>query len=64
MESSSASSTSVRSRHKQLASGVFAFEGDPENDLSVKYSARLILQFLHDLHDLKYIFRDIGTPRS
>lgn len=44
-----------------FASGVFAFEGDPENDLRAKYSARPVPQFLHDLHGLQYIFRDIGT---
>lgn len=47
-----------------FASGVFAFEGDPENDLRAKYSARPVLQFLHDLHGLEYIFRDIGTAEE
>ncbi len=44
-----------------LATGVFAFEGDPEVDLRQGYSVRPVLQFLRDLEGLDFIHRDIGT---
>ena len=64
MKSANASAKSKGPRSKPLASGVFAFEGDPEVDLRERYSVRPVLQFLNDLEGLKYIFRDIGTPEE
>ncbi|MCQ3805666.1 MAG: hypothetical protein OXB92_01520 [Acidimicrobiaceae bacterium] len=47
-----------------LASGIFALEGDPELDLTRRYSMRPVLQFLKDLNAIDFIFRDIGTPEE
>lgn len=46
------------------ATGIFAFEGDPERNLKRKYSVRPILRFLEDLDGTKHVFRDIGTPEE
>lgn len=46
------------------ATGIFAFEGDPERNLKRKYSVRPILRFLEDLNGTKHVFRDIGTPEE
>ena len=51
----------ARHRPNKLATGVFAFEGDPEIDLRQRYSVRPVLQFLRDLEGLEFIHRDIGT---
>ena len=64
MESANASATPDGPRSRQLASGVFAFEGDPEVDLRKTYSVRPVLQFLSDLEGLKFIYRDIGTAEE
>ena len=64
MKAASASTMPKGPRSRPLASGVFAFEGDPEVDLRARHSVRPVLQFLNDLEDLKFIHRDIGTPEE
>ena len=64
MKGAKASAAPTKPRSGFIASGVFAFEGDPEVDLRARYSVRPVLQFLHDLEGLKFIHRDIGTPEE
>ena len=64
MKGAEGSAMPKRPQSRTLASGVFAFEGDPEVDLRARYSVRSVLQFLSDLQGLKYIFRDIGTAEE